>query len=284
MSRPLRIELENACYHVTARGDRGSTIFRTDSDRLTWLGLLAETCERFDFVVLAYCQMGNHYHLVLQTRQGQLSRGMRFLNGNYSQYFNRQHDLVGHVFQGRYHAVLCQEDAYLMELSRYTVLNPVRAGLVAHPRHWLWSSYSAAVGTVDAPAWLACDVVLKQFGASRELAIAGFEAFVLAGIGLESPLKSVRNQLFLGDDAFCARAGKREVAGDLLEIKRTQRQAVVRPLADYFEDSRNEKAAMALAYLSHAYTMRDIAEFRGVSVRTVSRAVKAYRKMSDCQS
>ena len=164
MSRPLRIEHDNACYHVTARGDRRCTIFRTDSDRLTWLALLAETCLRFDFIVLAYCLMGNHYHLVIQTRQGKLSRGMRYLNGNYSQYFNRQHGLVGHVFQGRYHAVLCQANDYLATLARYTVLNPVRAGLVSHPGHWIWSSYAAMVGTIDAPAWLdrESDVVVGQ--------------------------------------------------------------------------------------------------------------------------
>lgn len=284
MSRPLRIEHDNAFYHVTSRGDRRCTIFRTDSDRLTWLALLAETCERFDFVVHAYCQMGNHYHLVIQTRQGQLSRGMRYLNGNYSQYFNRQHGLVGHVFQGRYHAVLCQADEYLMELTRYTVLHPVRAGLVAHPADWEWSSYNILIGRIDTPAWHQCDVVLAKFGKQREAAIREFEVFVLNGLGLESPFRAVRNQLFLGDDAFCERAAKGEFRGDILEIKRTQRRAIVQPLAEYFTLFANEHEAMARAYLSRAYTMAEIAEFREVSTRTVSRAVKAYRKMSNCQS
>lgn len=278
MSRPLRIELENGYYHVTARGDRRSTIFRTDSDRLTWLDLLGETCERFDFVVLAYCQMGNHYHLVLQTRQGQLARGMRFLNGNYSQYFNRQHRLVGHVFQGRYHAVLCQGDKHLMELQRYTVLNPLRAGLVAHPAQWLWSSFAAIVGTIDAPPWLARDSVLAQFGNEIQTAIETFQAFVLEGIGMENPFRAVRNQLFFGDDEFCQLAAQQKMVGNLLEIKRAQRQAIVRPLASYFEDSGNEKDAIAQAYLSRAYTMAEIAEHKRISIRTVCRAVNAYRK------
>lgn len=284
MNRPLRIEFDNACYHVTARGDRRSTIFRTDSDRLTWLALLAETCERFDFVVLAYCQMGNHYHLVLRTRQGQLSRGMRYLNSNYSQYFNRQHGLVGHVFQGRYHAVLCQESSYLKELSRYTVLNPVRAGLVQHPGHWLWSSYGAMTGAVDIPSWLMCDHVLSLFGDQRGLAISAYEEFVLEGIGCESPFNALRNQLFLGDDNFCASAAKSEFKTELLEIKRIQRRIKERPLSDYFDTYENKQEAMARAYLSHAYTMLEIAEFRQVSVRTVSRAVSNFRKMSGCQT
>lgn len=278
MSRPLRIELDNAYYHVTARGDRRCTIFRTDSDRLTWLSLLAETCERFDFAVHAYCQMGNHYHLVLQTRQGQLSRGMRYLNGNYSQYFNRQHALVGHVLQGRYHAILCQGGDYLMELSRYTVLNPVRARLVAHPAHWMWSSYGALMGTVDAPAWLERDAVLAQFGSNRESALLAFEAFILEGIGQENPFRAVRNQMFFGSDEFCELAAQRKIPGDLLEIKRCQRRAIVRPLASYFAEYPNAHEAMAQAYLSRAYTMLEIAEFHKVSIRTVCRAVKAYRE------
>jgi REP element-mobilizing transposase RayT len=227
MSRPLRIEHDNACYHVTARGDRRSTIFRTDSDRLTWLAMLAETCERFAFSVLAYCLMGNHYHLVVQTRQGQLSRGMRYLNSNYSQYFNRQHGLV---------------------------------------------------------AWLSRDSALAQFGSEEAAAIREFASFVLEGIGQESPFRAVRHQLFLGDEDFCERAARGEVKSALLEINRSQRRAVVLPLAAYFDDCPERNQAMAKAYLSHCYTMMEIAEFCQVSVRTVSRAVHAFRKMSDCQT
>lgn len=284
MSRPLRIEFDGACYHVTSRGDRRSTIFRTDSDRLTWLALLAETCERFDFAVLAYCQMGNHFHLVLETRHSQLSRGMRYLNSNYSQYFNRQHGLVGHVFQGRYHAVLCQENAYLMELSRYTVLNPVRARLVAHPGDWLWSSYGAMVGTVDAPQWLERDTILARFGSGQDAAIEAFETFVLAGIGQESPFRAVRNQLYLGEAECCGPTAHVELRGDPREINRSQRQAFVLPLSDYFASGTNRKEAMAKAYLSRSYNMAEIAEYCRVSIRTVSRAVNAFREMSDCQT
>lgn len=284
MSRPLRIEHDNACYHVTARGDRRSTIFRTDSDRLTWLALLAETCKRFDFTVLAYCLMGNHYHLVVQTRKGRLSRGMRYLNSNYSQYFNRQHGLVGHVFQGRYHAVLCQENEYLDELLRYTVLNPVRAGIVTHPSHWPWSSYLPMTGGIDPPEWLLRDTMLLRFGSDRDTAIRAYETFVLDGIGKESPFRAVRHQLFLGDESFCERAERHEFSSELREITRSQRRAVVVPLADYFARHPNRKEAMAKAYLSHTYTMAEVADFCKVSVRTVSRAVKSYREMSDCQT
>lgn len=130
MVRPLRIEYPGAFYHVTARGDRREAIYSDDADRGLWLDTLAEVCARFRFAVHAYCLMGNHYHLLVETMHGRLSAGMRQLNGVYSQAYNRRHNLVGHVFQGRYTAILCEKDRYLKELARYIILNPVRAKLV----------------------------------------------------------------------------------------------------------------------------------------------------------
>lgn len=128
MTRPLRLEFAGALYHVTSRGDHRGSIYFDDTDRLAWLDVLATVCARFNFVVHSYCQMTNHYHLLIETIDGDLARGMRQLNGAYSQHFNRRHGLVGHVFQGRYKAILVQKESYLMELARYVVLNPMRAG------------------------------------------------------------------------------------------------------------------------------------------------------------
>lgn len=278
MTRPLRFEEPGALYHITARGERRQSIFRSDSDRLVWLTLLGEACARFQFVVHAYCQMGNHYHVVLTTTQGRLAQGMRYLNGNYSQYFNRTHKLVGHVFQGRYKAILCQRATYLMELARYVVLNPVRAGMVSHPVLWPWSSYRATSGLEDAPAWLSVDEILALWDSRRLVAEARYEQFVLQGIGAESPLKHVTCQLLLGDETFCQRLARTPVAGDLIEIRRQQRQAVLPPLADFFAGRHNPQLAMAQAYLSLGYSMGEIARYRGVSVKTVSRAVKLHEK------
>ena len=100
MTRPLRLEFSGALYHVTSRGDRRGDIYRDDDDRIAWLAVLSETCSRYNFVVHAFCQMTNHYHLLIETIDGDLGRGMRQLNGAYSQYYNRRHRLVGHVFQG----------------------------------------------------------------------------------------------------------------------------------------------------------------------------------------
>ena len=276
MTRPLRLEFDGALYHVTARGNRRGAIYRTDSDRMVWLSLLGETCERFNFRVHAYCQMTNHYHMVVETVDGRLARGMRYLNGNYSQYFNRQHELVGHLFQGRYTAILCQRETYLMALSRYVVLNPVRARLVSLPVEWPWSSYRAIVGLHDAPSWLQHDLTLANFDVHHASARRAYEAFVLKGIGEPSPLDAVKNQLLLGDDDFCENFIDQRVPGDLVEINRAQRRAIVRSLSDYFRLYRNPKEAMAMAYLSLGHSMPEIARFSGVSVKTVHRAVKNF--------
>ncbi|WP_229219925.1 transposase [Rugamonas fusca] len=277
MNRPLRIEFEHALYHVTARGDRQDYIFRSDNDRLTWLALLGQTCARFNFVVRAYCQMSNHYHLLLETVHGELARGMRHLNGNYSRYFNRAHDLVGHVFQGRYKAILCQRDTYLLELSRYIELNPVRARMVELPVDWPWSSYQSTIGLVDAPIWLRSDSVLRRFGSNVRDARLSYQAFVAAGIGGISPLAKVSNEMLLGDDQFRASIIGVEPTGNPKEIKRGQRRAVARSLPEYFATYRDPKEAMARAYLSLDFTMPEIARHARVSVKTVSRAVAAFK-------
>jgi len=141
MARPLRIEFPGAVYHVTARGNARAAIFLNDDDRRRFLALLTETAGRRGWTCHAYCLMDNHYHLMLETAAANLGRGMRQINGVYTQRFNRAHDRVGHVFQGRYKAILVEKQAYLLELCRYVVLNPVRAGMVAAPGDWAWSSY-----------------------------------------------------------------------------------------------------------------------------------------------
>ena len=130
MSRPLRIQFAGGLYHVTARGDRREPIFVDDQDRARLIEALAHAVDRFDAAVLAYCLMGNHYHFVLQTRQGNLSRLMRHVNGVHAQAFNRRHGLVGHLFQGRFKAIHVDRTACLLEVYRYMELNPVRARIV----------------------------------------------------------------------------------------------------------------------------------------------------------
>ncbi len=124
MTRPVRIEFEGALYHVTSRGDRREAIYEDDADRMKFLEILETVIRDFNWVCHAYCLMTNHYHLVIETPDGNLSKGMRQLNGVYTQASNHRHDRSGHLFQGRYKAILVDGDSYLLELPRYVVLNP----------------------------------------------------------------------------------------------------------------------------------------------------------------
>ena len=171
MSRPLRLEFAHALYHVTSRGNRGEDIYHDDADRQAWLSVLAQVCKRFNWSVQAYCMMDNHYHLLVQTPDANLSAGMRQLNGVYTQLANRTHGRVGHVFQGRFKAILVDEDNYLLELARYVVLNPVRAGVVQEAKDWPWSSYRAmlAPAWLPGPDWLATDKLLAYFAPAQHM-------------------------------------------------------------------------------------------------------------------
>lgn len=273
MARPLRIELAGGLYHVTARGDRREAIYFGDDDREAWLGLLGAVCRRFNWRCHAWCQMTNHYHLVVETPEANLSHGMRQLNGVYTQYINRTYKRVGHLFQGRYKAILVEKEPYLLELARYVVLNPVRAGMVNDACDWPWSSYRAMVGAAPAPGWLETDWLLGQFGPKRTTAVRRYRDFVRAGVGLASVWDDLRGQVFLGSEAFVDRMKTQLPEGDLREVPRAQRRPLSPGLDDYAARA-DRRRAMAQAYRSGNFTMREIAERFGVHYATVSRAVR----------
>lgn len=279
MARPLRIEYAGALYHVTARGDRREDIYLDDEDRQTWLQVLAQVCSRFNWRCHAWCQMDNHYHILIETAEGNLSQGMRQLNGVYTQNSNRRHNRVGHVFQGRYKAILVQKDSYLLELSRYIVLNPVRAGMVNNVVDWKWSSYQAMINHKTAPEWLETDWLLACFSKQKKRAINKYIDFVRDGIGLPSIWDNLKYQTYLGDGAFVESMSEKIKARDksaLKEVTRLQRRPVAKPLKWYEQTTETPKQAMALAYLSGEYSMKEIAEWFGVHYSTVSRAVKLH--------
>jgi len=160
MARRPRIEYSGALYHVTARGVQRSAIFHDDHDRRDLLRLLARTLKTGDAEAFAYCLMGNHYHVVLQTHEANLSTLMHRINAAYSQAFNRRHARCGHVLEGRFQAIPIDLDSHLLEVCRYVDLNPVRAGLAGAPGEWRWSSYRAHVGRAPPAAWLATKTLL----------------------------------------------------------------------------------------------------------------------------
>jgi REP element-mobilizing transposase RayT len=280
MTRSIRLEFPGALYHVTSRGDHSEAIFRDDADRSAWLYTLGAVCKRFNFVVHGFCQMTNHYHVLLETVEGNLAQGMRQLNGVYSQRFNRRHALVGHLFQGRYHAVLVQKEAYLLELVRYISLNPLRAGMVDSLADWCWSSHACIVGLAAVPCWLDTMWILTQFGSSPERALAAYQRFVLEGVGLASPLRHVRHHFLLCDDAFEARIRQTlppdSAAVFSAELTRALRRVAALPLAAYQSEFSDRDEAMAHAYRSGAYSIANIARHFGFSDKTVSRAVARF--------
>ncbi|MDP2269071.1 MAG: transposase, partial [Deltaproteobacteria bacterium] len=164
MARPLRIEYPGAFYHITARGNEQKDIFRDDKDRERFLGYLETAVGRYKAVIHVYCLMSNHYHLLLSTPEGNLSQIMRHINGGYTTWFNKRHNRYGHLFQGRYKAILVDADPYAGELSRYIHLNPVRAGMVRQPEQYQWASYTAYSGRAKIPRWLTTDWLLQYFG------------------------------------------------------------------------------------------------------------------------
>ena len=278
MTRPLRLEFPGALYHVTSRGDRREDIYLDDLDRQRFLDLIGETCQRFNWRMHAYCLMTNHYHLVIETPEGNLSRGMRQLNGVYTQRFNRRHRRVGHVFQGRYTAILVDRDAYLLELGRYVVLNPVRARMVKTASQWPWSSYRAMIGKTNTPDWLETKTVLGQLGHHKKTAQQRYIYFVKEGKGLPAIWENLTQQIYLGDEHFVTRMQDYLDGLDtLIEVPIAQRRPVPKPLSHYRSQNEDRKQAMICAYETGYYTLKEIANFFNVHYSTVSRTVNRHK-------
>ena len=276
MSRPLRLEFPDALYHITARGDRREAIFEDDDDRRTFLLTLAQVVKRFNWLCYAYCLMDNHYHLLIQTPDGNLSKGMRQLNGVFTQISNRRHQRVGHLFQGRFKAILVDGDAYLLELARYIVLNPVRAGMKKKPANWPWSSYRASMGLVAAEEFLAVDGLLAQFAQRRGTAQARYAQFVAEGMHAPSPWAEVRGQVFLGSDGFVEKMQKRMAKHQQgeVQIPVSQRRAPAKTLAQIEQSAATRNEAIVRAHGTGAYSYQQIAEHFGIHFTTVGRVVR----------
>ena len=283
MARQLRLEFPGAIYHVTARGNARAEIFLDNEDRDSFLAVFAECVARFGWLCHAYCLMDNHYHLLIETPDANLSAGMRQLNGVYTQRFNRRHGRVGHVFQGRFKAILVERDSYLLELCRYVVLNPVRAKMVRDAAQYGWSSYLATMGGASAPQWLQTDWVLGQFGKSRAVARRKYGEFVAEGVGITSPWSELKGQVLLGREQFVSELQPLlEGKSGLKEFPQAQR-LMNRPALKTLFPAR-VKASKALrdeaickACLEHGYSMADIARKAEVHYSTVSRVIKGER-------
>lgn len=279
MSRPLRLAFPGAIYHITSRGNAREPIFLSDLDRQQFLSLLGTCIDRFNWVCHAYCLMDNHYHLLIETPDANLQEGMRQLNGIYTQKFNRLHARVGHVFQGRYKAILVERDSYLLELCRYIVLNPVRAKMVQEAGQFSWSSYQATAGQIACPKWLETDWLLSQLSVRKTTARKKYAQFVTQGKLQESPWKKLKGQVLLGDDIFVEFLRPYLKDQDKIsEVPKPQR-IIGRPvIEDIFSKKAlaskvDRGAAIRLAYLQYGYSMAEIGRFLDLHYSTVSKII-----------
>jgi len=213
MARPLRIEYTGAFYHVTSRGNEQKDVFKSQKDREKFLEYLASATKRYGAIIHVYCLMSNHYHLLLETPEGNLSQIMRHINGAYTTYFNVKRKRAGHLFQGRYKAILVEADEYATELSRYIHLNPVRAGMVTSPEEYRWSSYGSYISPNKTAEWLETEFILGYFSANGIDVNSKYRQFVeeLLDSEYESPLKTTVASTILGSEGFVREIAERHL-------------------------------------------------------------------------
>ncbi len=204
MARPLRVEYPGAFYHVINRGNAGAAVFKSIRDREKFLEYLGKAAKRFSIRIHTYCLMTNHYHLLVETPDPNLSRAIQWINVSYATYFNRKRDRRGHLFKGRFKSILIDADEYLKHLSRYIHLNPVRAKMIDRPSGYLWSSYPAFTGGEKPPCWLETDWLLSQFGKKRKDAEKNYRCFVedVEIEAIDNPSDSVVGGFILGAPDF----------------------------------------------------------------------------------
>ncbi len=273
MGRPLRVEYAGALYHITSRGNERKRIFLADKDRKKFLGILGDYHDRYGILIHSFVLMDNHYHLILETPKGNLLKVMHGLNGGYTGYFNRKYGRSGHLFQGRYKGIVIDKDSYLIPLSRYVHLNPVRARLVERPEQYRWSSYSGYIGRGKEYEWVEYSWILSQFGSGRLGAKRRYKEYAEEALRkkIENPLKSVHSQAILGGEEFVKRirgmlTGK-ALSDEIVERKRLLEylplDEVVKAIARAFKideevirgrGGRKNTARRVALYLAQRYT------------------------------
>mgnify|MGYP001596227669 CR=1 FL=1 len=290
MARPIRITYPGAFYHITSRGNERKDVFRSQRDREKFLSYLQSATERYNAVIHAYCLMSNHYHMLLETPAGNLSEIMHHINGAYTTYFNVKRKRVGHLFQGRCKAILIEVDEYITELSRYIHLNPVRAGIVARPEEFVWSSYSDYIGQGSAPSWLKTDFILRYFAARTTDACKHYRSFVELMIGkeCESPFKDTFGSSILGSQGFIE-----EITSNHLQEKEEDRnvpafqklkakpalEEIIGGVKSIF-GADDKLARQASIYVCHKYSGARLRELAGIFGIGDTAIIEASRRFS----
>ncbi len=280
MARPLRIEYAGATYLLIGRAEKRRKIFRDDEDRNEFLSILKHQINRYDWICHAYVLLDGEYMLVLETPKGELTRGMRQLNGVYTQYSNRKYKKKGSVFHGRYRSIVMQQDKYLLDVCQYLALAPKR--VLSEPIHrYKWSSYRATAGLVKQPDFLSVKPLRSQFAKQEKRAIEKYRAFIKEGEkNKTSPLDEVRHQILLGDDAFVKKmlpclsnynAAKRLSAGSKKKVKHPSLAQLFKGVNKLSRDERND--LICRAHLECGYTLAAISKKTGLHFTTISKIV-----------
>jgi putative transposase len=279
MVRPLRIEFAGALYHITSRGNRKEDIYLSDENREKFLSVLRDTCDKYHWLCHSYCLMSNHYHLLIETPLGNLSNGMRYLNGVYTQKFNRANNRVGHVLQGRYKSVLVEKENYLLELSRYIVLNPVRAGIVQKADDWKWSSYLATSGKVLPPSWLTVEWLLSSFSSIKSVALIKYEQFVHDGQNNKNPWVDLKHQIYLGSESFISKVVSYvDATAEFTDVPSVHFPILAQSftIEEYERMSGSRDEAIYRSYNSGMYSMKEIGKYFGLHYSRISRIIKQH--------
>ena len=280
MARPLRPQFPGAVYHITARGNDKQTIYFDEQDKIRFFKFLGKTVEQYRWLCHGYCLMTNHYHLLIETPEPNLARGMKRLNSRYCITFNKRHRRRGHVLQGRYDSVVVQKEEYLLELCRYIVLNPVRAHMVEKPDDWKWSSYLATADKEKPLPLLTTDWILAHFGRRRKTACVKYIKFVYDGIDMDGPWDMVEGGIYLGDAQFI-QGVEGWMDQDLVskEIPLIQRKASRPTLDELFKGTalssrKKRNLKIVEAFQKHLYTQREIGEHLNLHPAYLSRLIK----------
>jgi REP element-mobilizing transposase RayT len=291
MARPLRIDYPDTFYHVLSRGNEKRPIFYEPQDYLQFLELLEKTAEKFHVEIHAYVLMENHYHLLIKTRQGNLSRAIQWLGVSYTGWFNRRHKRSGHLFQGRFKSFLIEDDRYFTAMCYYIHGNPVRAGIVKEVTAYKWSSAGAYADKGAGSPWLTTKTILGMSRGSRKRFCSEQGAYLRRQ---ESPLKELRHGLYMGREEYaeeCTRLAKAEHSPEKPQLRLLQRSLDKRQIAE--EILRRLKVDVADGQLAikkqlrrsrdlciyimsrmGAYTNREIGELFGVGYTAITGTVK----------
>lgn len=274
MARPLRIEYPGAFYHVIQRGNERKDIFKSVQDRKQFLEYIKIVAKRYNIQVHTFCLMNNHFHLILETKEANLTKAMHALNTSYTVYFNTKRRRSGHLFQGRYKAILVEADAYLHHLSRYIHLNPVRVKMVQYPGDYAWSSYRFFVSDIKPPEWLCTDFILSIFDNHRKKSKTLYKRFVIEHIGEETDVirNSMTANFILGNQDFIEWIKEKFITNrtdrEIPELERLRNRPYLGDIAAKIEKMvKDKRLSRKLAiYLSRKYTgktLNEIANFYG---------------------